>query len=432
MSSHLARSTERLSLDSILGDLPAETFLREYLGHKFVPLPGPRGRFSRLLSWEALNRLLETQSFTKGTLQMTREAQEVPPESVLNEYTKLGRTTVLTKVVPDGITKHLRDGAALIVNEIHKPVPEIADLVESLETALNARISVNMYFSMYEKHGFACHYDAHDVLILQVHGQKHWQIYGPRAVTPYPHEGFDRTEQPPATTPVWDEPLVEGDALYLPRGYWHFAKPVGVPTVHLTVGIVRANGLDFLNWMTKQLSRDEIFRRDVPQEPERAASYLAAVRDAVMEAVTQVDLAPFMRDIAIEDSKAQNWRRARFGLPWSATPEGLPPSDHVSIHITTPYGHGLKAFDAADVPGSVDLYQNGKAALRFRAAVRPLCDYLTMWSPVTIEEFLAHFRDTHTEAALRDFLQQLATPGLIVFKECAGISTDVAHVAMTA
>jgi Cupin superfamily protein len=405
-------------LQTILGDITVDSFLRDDFGKRFIPLPGPGGRFSHLLTWADLNRVLETQAFSKGTLQMTKEAAEVPSDSILTEYTRLGRPTIYTKISSRKITDELRDGATLIINEIQKSVPRIATLAESLEGTLDARINVNMYLSLYEKHGFACHYDTHDVLILQIHGRKHWQVFGPRAVTPLSHESFYRDERVPVKTPVWDELLTEGDALYLPRGFWHFAEPVGEPTLHLTVGIVRPTGFDVLNWMVQQLSRSEVFRKDVPQSQhaDLHQPYLTELCDAIKDFIAPTDLLTrYQNDRAIaENAMPQQWRGIKFGLPWSATQEGLPDSPSAVIHITAPFG--LKIHTNAESPDTIALYHEGKMALHFRNRVEPLCEFLTQRAPVTMEQFLSQFRVEFGEAVLRDFLRQLVLKGLVVLR----------------
>ncbi|MPW90440.1 hypothetical protein C0149_08700 [Moraxella catarrhalis] len=48
--------------------------------------------------------------------------------------------------------------------------------------------------------------------------------------------------------------LEEGDILYLPRGYWHDPLPLGMETVHLTIAIYPATGLEYIEWLHNKLS----------------------------------------------------------------------------------------------------------------------------------------------------------------------------------
>ena len=67
------------------------------------------------------------------------------------------------------------------------------------------------------------------------------------------------------TLPLWEGMLVDGDLLYIPRGWWHVATPLDEPTLHLTVGVNNPNGADFLAWYVDRLKASEDVRRDLPQ-----------------------------------------------------------------------------------------------------------------------------------------------------------------------
>src|SRR4029079_6334022 len=63
---------------------------------------------------------------------------------------------------------------------------------------------------------------------------------------------------------VFDAVLEDGDALYLPRGWWHVATPLNEPSLHLAVAIVPANGVDLLRWATERLKRHADVRMNLP------------------------------------------------------------------------------------------------------------------------------------------------------------------------
>ena len=406
-------------LRTILGEIHPEKFLSAYFGKSFLYIPGPTDRFSELLSWSALNRLLETQQFTKHSLIIKKDGLDVPTESYLTEFTRLGRTTVQTRLAAKAITKELRDGATLIVNEIHKAAAAIGAMVEELERALDAKIAVNMYASMHEKHGFRQHYDTHDVLVLQIQGRKHWQIFGKRPVTPLAHEPFNRNEQP-LTTPVWDGVITQGDALYLPRGLWHFAEPIGEPTLHLSVGIVRPTGFDVLQWVLQELNHSEHCRQHVPFMHAPSDDYLERLRLAVHEVLTKPDaLASFYRNRLIGETVYpqplwQPWSSPKFGLPWSAMENVMPPSDSAVIRLAST--NALQVYEIADT-GLLRFYVDGKPVAEFRERVLSLCEYLIEATPLTVREFISHFQGMFGEATLRAFLRDLVVQDIVVVSE---------------
>jgi ribosomal protein L16 Arg81 hydroxylase len=62
---------------------------------------------------------------------------------------------------------------------------------------------------------------------------------------------------------VWEDVLVPGNILYLPRGEVHEAIVEEKSSVHLTIQIVPRLGVDFVEWLTKQAIDDELLRMDL-------------------------------------------------------------------------------------------------------------------------------------------------------------------------
>src|SRR5258708_3121010 len=123
------------------------------------------------------------------------------------------------------------------------------------------------------------HWDGHDVLILQVHGRKLWKVYP--MTREHPIQGDPKDEKPPEE-PVWEGMLESGDLLYIPRGWWHVAVPVDEPTLHLTVGLHRPTGLDFVSWYAERLRSQAVVRENLPAigtESDKAA-HLERLREA--------------------------------------------------------------------------------------------------------------------------------------------------------
>ena len=85
--------------------------------------------------------------------------------------------------------------------------------------------------------GFAVHHDTHDVLVLQVAGEKRWLLYEPLLELPLKHQRYS-----PALAhgqPTDDLVLRAGDTLYLPRGWLHQAETSTTDSLHLTRSVSR-------------------------------------------------------------------------------------------------------------------------------------------------------------------------------------------------
>jgi hypothetical protein len=137
----------------------------------------------------------------------------------------------------------------------------------------------------------------------------------------------------PTHAPLWEETLVDGDFLYIPRGCWHVALPLAEPTLHLTVGIHNRTGVDLLHWLADRMRSSETFRRDLPRLSGSAArvEHSQRLREELFAELDQELLDRYFADL---DRSALP--RAQMSLPWSATAEILPSRVDALLRWTPP------------------------------------------------------------------------------------------------
>ena len=130
----------------------------------------------------------------------------------------------------------LESGASLSIGRMENYSNAVLRLSRILEVELGCPIQVNLYHTPSQGQGLGRHCDDHDVLVLQLRGEKQWQLIEPEGVAPSglpdPADGNGAGEKT-AT-------LRAGDWLYLPRGVWHEVRNCGVePSAHFTIGLHR-------------------------------------------------------------------------------------------------------------------------------------------------------------------------------------------------
>jgi ribosomal protein L16 Arg81 hydroxylase len=144
-------------------------------------------------------------------------------------------------------------GSTLVLEDIQKSWPPVAQLAASLAEAFSAHVKVNMYMTPANAQGAPLHPDVQDVFVLQMDGSKDWYMYEQRedlCLETLHH----LKELRGLVKPQMDEPplidqatLRKGDFLYIPRGLPHKAvAPVDSPSLHLTVCITPVSWVDFL------------------------------------------------------------------------------------------------------------------------------------------------------------------------------------------
>jgi hypothetical protein len=106
----------------------------------------------------------------------------------------------------------------------------------SAGVVLRKPIRANAYYTPPQSQGFAPHYDDHDVLVLQLHGQKLWRIHG--EAVKWPRRPMQDALPDESLNPRPREvTLAPGDVLYLPRGFVHEAQAQETSSLHLTFSI---------------------------------------------------------------------------------------------------------------------------------------------------------------------------------------------------
>ena len=88
-----------------------------------------------------------------------------------------------------------------------------------MEIALGQKVWVNCYMTFGAGGAFAMHFDAHDVIVLQLQGSKHWFLYD--EPEPAPLEDTPKLKPAPPREVAFETDLNAGDVLYVPRGTYH-------------------------------------------------------------------------------------------------------------------------------------------------------------------------------------------------------------------
>jgi uncharacterized RmlC-like cupin family protein len=267
------------------GAMPAEAgfALREARETRHIPHGDP-ARYSGLLSLPDIETFLLSDAARLPRVAMADGARQgsaaVPPEEYARED---GR------ILPQALFARFDAGATLVLSQFQLHHPPLARFCRGLEKVFLHPVQSNIYLTPPGAQGFRKHFDGHDVLVLQVSGEKRWRIWEGQ---PFP--------DPTARTP-WDNRFAPegggrelvmrpGDALYVPRGVIHeaMAQPRGEPSLHITVGLLEPCVAALLRRLLDRLEQEEPrLRAAVPTwratEPARLAEALAPALAALAE-----------------------------------------------------------------------------------------------------------------------------------------------------
>ena len=241
-------------LASLLSPATEEFFLRAILEkNRFHVKSDDPKRAAPLLPWFAINQIIESDTLAADRLRVVRSNVDVLPVMFRSR-------DAASQLRAGTLRSLLAQGASVVINRIDDLVPSVGRLADAIERRLSHTTWVNAYLSFGRGSAFKAHWDSHDVLVLQVHGSKRWRSFG--SPMPLPVEGHGPTDPFPREA-VWEDQLGAGDVLYLPRGEIHEATLEGSESVHLTIGIAAAHGVDWLRSLADDFMGDVVARADL-------------------------------------------------------------------------------------------------------------------------------------------------------------------------
>ena len=280
--------------------LEPEEFARAHWGRaplltRADELPPPTHGFGP----DAVDALLSSRALRTPFLRMARDGSTLDASS----FTAGGGVgaTIGDQVSEDKVLREFAAGATIVLQALHRTWEPVGTTARELAADLGHPVQVNAYVTPAQNQGFADHYDVHDVLVVQVAGEKRWRVRPPVLDAPLRTQPWtDHREAVAAAAqdePVIDAVLRPGDCLYLPRGWLHSATALGGVSTHLTFGIhpwtVRHLVDDLVRSAARHLDDDPDVRASLPLgvdvlDPATTASRRAAVRSALLDALDAV------------------------------------------------------------------------------------------------------------------------------------------------
>jgi len=239
-------------------------------------------------------------------LRLARDGRDVPP----NLYR---RSAERDPVDAEKLMAFLNQSASLVINRVQDVSPAVRRVAQQIELRLKQVVNVNAYLTFGASGAFETHYDTHDVLVLQVYGSKRWFIYDQPERSPLA-EAKVRGVKPADIKVEYEFDLLAGDVIFVPRGMYHRASVTDQDSVHLTFGIHTTKGIDFVDFLRKEASKDEMLRQDLLSYigGDLAAIQEQAIKDRLCQLVQSTSFHDLL--VKIEDNR-DHYDQFRIGPP---------------------------------------------------------------------------------------------------------------------
>lgn len=153
----------------------------------------------------------------------------------------------------------------MVINRFDKSSKHVAELCRSVSDFIGYATVGNAYATKGGGGTFGMHFDAHCVFALQLIGSKHWTVYRPTVNIPISAHKEVIKDVPAGSEIVFDGVLNAGDALYVPRGWWHKVSPIsGKSSLHVATGVHTPKIHDYIKWVLgNKMPQKEIFRQSM-------------------------------------------------------------------------------------------------------------------------------------------------------------------------
>ncbi|MFJ2025695.1 JmjC domain-containing protein [Streptomyces sp. NPDC087897] len=225
------------------------------------------GLISRVLTPNHLLDIVMRRSLNRPQFRVFQEGKEVHPAVYVTDSVS-PRGQSIPMVNMHSLGRLLGEGATVILDQANVFDPTMEVACRALQWWSHERVQVNAYLTTNEASGFPLHWDDHDVVIVQLAGEKGWEVRGTSRAAPL-YRDADSNDTPSEEI-IWSGVMKTGDVMHIPRGHWHQATRVGHgsgKSLHVTFGITKRTGASWLAWLGDWCREKEIFRHDLDRAP---------------------------------------------------------------------------------------------------------------------------------------------------------------------
>jgi hypothetical protein len=255
------------ALERAIAPVETERFLAEHWEQKPLVVPrGEEGRFDDLLSARDVERLITETGIRTPGFRLVKEGATV------SGYTTdlAWRPAAFTGVADvRRVLEEFEAGATIVLQGLHHLWLPLARYCRQLEAYLGHPVQANAYYTPSGSQGLPVHHDTHEVISLQVAGEKRWLVYEPVLDLPLKNQRYKSALGAPGD-PMLDVILRAGDTMYLPRGWLHQALTSDSDSLHITVGVNVRRWIDEARAELDAKADDIAYRRtiDADEPPE--------------------------------------------------------------------------------------------------------------------------------------------------------------------
>ena len=281
-----------------------------------------------VFGWKDVNELLYVMDPGAHGVRLFQDGP-VDETKFVETYSELGVNR--RRINKEALYRLMGEGGTLVMNRLELVSSTIRRLCMSVSELCGAPAIANGYVAFDGNGSFGKHWDTHDVFAVQLFGRKRWKLYEPTHPLPTRHQTSRHLKEFCPTMPVFDDVLEAGDVLYVPRGWWHEALPMGEETCHVAIGTHGPTLADYAVWCCQRYLRDHFVCRKSARLDDTASNNLVGVGEVVAEVIAnRVTFEEFQRDLVASERLS-----TPFHLEHFVAPRRYPIDDETELQINS-------------------------------------------------------------------------------------------------
>jgi ribosomal protein L16 Arg81 hydroxylase len=299
------------SLGSLLHPISIDAFFADYWERQPLFIRGRDSDYYReLITNRDLEDIVSNADLRYPAIQLAKGGVYYPAASYTSDV-PIGQSVL--KGVPNvgTISAEYAKGATIVLPALLRTWEPLRMLAWRLELELDFSIHANVYITPGQTCGFPAHYDTHDILVMQIAGQKRWFVDTPTIKLPHRTQAFKPEGFRPGPRLAEFE-LNAGDLLYLPRGYVHSTTTSDRHSAHVTLGINVFTWADLVKNLLPSCVDNEAYRRALPPGFASRVELRPAIKQQLMRMLggvgAQYDYDRYFDQLR-RDSMAAAWGR---------------------------------------------------------------------------------------------------------------------------
>jgi len=298
----------------LLAPLAVADFFADYWEHQFLHLARTNAtQYADVLTVADLDAHWQSEQVAAAFVNVVKAQTPIK----LARWTRVESSPIGESVrvaEPEKLFALFQEGATLVVNRAHRAIPRLSEFCHALTQELAIHARANVYITPPHAQGFERHYDAHDILILQISGAKRWRLYDTPVPLPTRQQPY-HPQHDTAATPSYECTLQAGDLIYLPRGLVHEAVAADTTSIHISLGLQPAYWFDLVGMLAALAAEQPTIRSALPHAYSSAgekAVFYATFQQALQGLLAEADWPQLVVQRQATDNRQLPTLRGRF------------------------------------------------------------------------------------------------------------------------